>query len=49
MNPPLVKTTASWPVSARLVVVKPTDARNPSTAASIIPVQFFFITRPLQV
>src|SRR6185369_13474375 len=48
MNPPLVKTTATCPVSARLGVAGPTDARNPNTAASTNPVRYFFITFPFQ-
>src|SRR3954451_9123194 len=48
MNPPLVKITATWPVSARLGVATPTEPRNPSTAASITPVRYIFITLPLE-
>jgi hypothetical protein len=38
MNPPLVKTTRSAPVSARLGVARPADTMNPSAAANTIPV-----------
>src|SRR5947208_4157770 len=46
IKPPLVKTTATAPVSAWLGVARPTETKNPSTAASIIPVRYFFITLP---
>src|SRR4051794_28671368 len=43
MNPPLVNTTATAPVSARLGVARPIDAEHPSAAASINPIPYFFI------
>src|SRR5262245_39310018 len=49
MKPPLVKTTATWPVSAKLGVADTVDAKKPSAAASIIFVRYFFITLPFQI
>src|SRR4051812_37829359 len=46
MNPPLVKTTATAPTSARVGVARPADARNPRRATSII--RYFVISRPLR-
>src|SRR3954451_7429135 len=43
INPPLVKTTDTWPVSATLGVARPADDKIPIRAASIILVRYFLI------
>src|SRR6476469_9300370 len=43
MNPPLVKTTATWPVSARDGVTNPVVPDNPSNATTAKRIQPFLI------
>src|SRR5438309_11092010 len=47
MNPPLVKTTATWPVSARDGVLKPATPTRKATRAALMP-NFFMRFFPLK-
>src|SRR5436305_1809089 len=47
MKPPLVNTTATLPVSAKLGVASPADVRKPSTATSVIRVRLFVMCLPV--
>src|ERR1043166_5073296 len=47
MKPPLVKTTATLPVSAKVGVASPADVNKPSRATSAIRVRYFVICLPV--